>query len=133
MAKQRAAKKKSKPRRSKARRAAAAAAPRNGGRFAPRKSSGRKHGGHRAADSRALPKMMSPEDRRDYNLIYKAKIADGYTASDAKKVALKAWTDGRLYDMAIKEGEHREKLAAEKEGRELSHLEHLWSKLRRKR
>jgi hypothetical protein len=135
MAKRRAAakKNKTKKRKSPKRRAAAQSAHRQGGRFAAKASSGRKHGGQRAADGRAWPVTATPDDRRELNLIYKKKLEDGYEEKDARSVALKVWREGKVYDEAMKEGGHREKLAAEKEGRELSYMASLLEKLKRRR
>jgi len=134
MAKQRAAKKgKTKKRKSPKRRAAAQSAHRQGGRFAAKASRGRKHGGHRVANGRAWPVTATPDDRRELNLVYKQKLADGYEEKDARSVALKQWREEKIWDEAHKEGGHREKLAAEKEGRELSYMASLLDKLKRRR
>jgi hypothetical protein len=88
------------------------------------------HGGRQA--SRALPSMMTPEDRREYNLTYKKKIEDGYDPNDARDLALNEWQMGRVYDLALSEDKTITKGKAEKEARELSYLETLLKKLKRR-
>jgi hypothetical protein len=128
MAKHREAKKKSKPRKSKARRAAAKAAPRKGGRFASKST--RQHGGRHAG--RALPKLMTPDDRREYNMSYKQKIDAGYDANDARKMALEEWQMDRVRSMAHAEDASFNKAKSEKESKELGYLDSLLKKLKRR-